>query len=334
MQKLTYYTLFLLLAFGLPAALILGLLGSDGDTTVPEEYRVSGCQGPSFKTPDWRSGFGVLRRGKRSGRDSGDTGRDSLVPLHPYTPDDVLMIWPTISHNWTDGHGTARPPRTRTNPRDYTVYHHGLDLHCSCGEPIYAAMSGTVTRARWVGTPPGGYGYTIRVQSGDFMQQYAHLSKMHVEPGDQVIQGEVIGECGTTGFSTGCHLDYEVEILGNQVDPAKWLPSKNAVAGGDTIIRFSYYQPWLGGTNCAKFVGGKCVSSLADGDPWEDYMERAVACPPEWDFGTKLLVDGKIWVCKDRGGGIKYDDGIPWVDFLTADPDHNYRDLIAVTVVE
>jgi hypothetical protein len=46
-------------------------------------------------------------------------------------------------------------------------------------------------------------------------------------------------------------------------------------------------------------------------------MGKAVACPPSYPFYTKFIVDGKEWVCLDRGGAIQVADGIPWIDFLS-----------------
>lgn len=46
-------------------------------------------------------------------------------------------------------------------------------------------------------------------------------------------------------------------------------------------------------------------------------MDSGVACPPEWEFGTKIKAFNTIWTCVDRGGAIQYKNGIPWVDFLS-----------------
>jgi hypothetical protein len=82
----------------------------------------------------------------------------------------------------------------------------------------------------------------------------------------------------------------------------------------------------LGGINCSHFVNGVCTSHLANGERWQDFMDYAIACPAEWKFGTKLIIDGKIWECKDRGSAIKIVDGIAWVDFLShGTPFNGYR---------
>jgi hypothetical protein len=99
-------------------------------------------------------------------------------------------------------------------------------------------------------------------------------------------------------------------------------------------IRYSFYHPWLGGTNCSNFVNGECISNMASGRPWADYMEYAIACPPQWDFGTKLVAFGTIWECLDRGGAIQYIDGIPFVDFLTAQPQLPFGTIFSVEMIK
>lgn len=104
-------------------------------------------------------------------------------------------------------------------------------------------------------------------------------------------------------------------------------PVLGAQNGVPVTIRVSHYWPPAGGANCARFVRGRCLSRMASGERWEDWAFRpwaepgAIACPPEWPFGTRLLAFGRIWVCLDRGSRIQFaPDGIPWVDFLHPRP--------------
>jgi len=85
------------------------------------------------------------------------------------------------------------------------------------------------------------------------------------------------------------------------------------------VFRYSYYYPPLGGVNCRLFENGYCVSSMASGDPWENYLGLAVACDSEFPLGTRFLVVAPEeikgeYVCLDRGGGI---EGTDLLDFLS-----------------
>ena len=90
------------------------------------------------------------------------------------------------------------------------------------------------------------------------------------------------------------------------------------VVGEQIQIRASHYWPDLGGINCSHFVNGHCTAHMANGKPWQSYINIAIACPIEMPFGTKIIVNNKTWICMDRGGKIIYgNDGIPWIDFLS-----------------
>ncbi len=71
---------------------------------------------------------------------------------------------------------------------------------------------------------------------------------------------------------------------------------------------------------------------MANGQPWQDWVGRALACPIEWDFGTRVVFpDGTEWVCKDRGGAIRYTaNGMTWVDQLTGSPLYYYGQFVEV----
>ena len=109
--------------------------------------------------------------------------------------------------------------------------------------------------------------------------------------------------------------------------------STAVVAGIATTVRYSHYWPPLGGPNCSNFVNGACISAMASGQPWALYVGTAVACPVEWAFGTTVELDGHVWTCLDRGGAIRYVDGVPWVDFLEATGAYAHGSIVAVRVV-
>lgn len=63
---------------------------------------------------------------------------------------------------------------------------------------------------------------------------------------------------------------------------------------------------------------------MASGLPWENYVEKAIACPKELPFHTKIILDGKTWECLDRGGAIVFDGAYYWIDQLTAYPKYAF----------
>lgn len=98
-------------------------------------------------------------------------------------------------------------------------------------------------------------------------------------------------------------------------------------------VKYSHYWPPLGGKNCYSFVDGVCISRMASGHRWQDWVDRAVACPMEWPFGTTVELDGEVWVCMDRGGKIRFGrDGLTYVDFLTPYGAYGYGQPIEVKV--
>lgn len=100
--------------------------------------------------------------------------------------------------------------------------HEGLDIDCVTGDPIAASRSGTVVTASYDGS---GYGYYVVVDhGGGFATLYAHMNRLAVSQGGSVSQGEVVGDCGNTGASTGDHLHFEVRVNGTPQDPLAYLP--------------------------------------------------------------------------------------------------------------
>jgi murein DD-endopeptidase MepM/ murein hydrolase activator NlpD len=98
--------------------------------------------------------------------------------------------------------------------------HNGLDIAAALHDPIVAAAAGTVSFAG----PSGGYGNLVLVDHADGWQTwYAHLSYISVTVGQEVAQGEVIGAAGSTGYSTGPHLHFELRHQGRPVDPLVYL---------------------------------------------------------------------------------------------------------------
>ncbi|WP_324142353.1 M23 family metallopeptidase, partial [Intrasporangium sp.] len=107
------------------------------------------------------------------------------------------------------------------------MFHTGIDLAGACGTPIRAAASGTVVYAQ---VSPSWGARTIIQHSPNLKTAYGHQSKFLVKAGDVVKQGDIIGLVGTTGWSTGCHLHFDVILNERYVDPGPYLglPSSHA----------------------------------------------------------------------------------------------------------
>lgn len=100
--------------------------------------------------------------------------------------------------------------------------HTGTDYRAACGTPIYAAAAGTVSSVGW----NRAYGMLITVNhGGNVVTRYAHSERgnVMVKSGQQVRAGQQISKVGNAGYSTGCHLHFEVRLGGEFVDPAAWL---------------------------------------------------------------------------------------------------------------
>lgn len=103
--------------------------------------------------------------------------------------------------------------------------------------------------------------------------------------------------------------------------------------GERVTAKVSHYWPPLGGYNCSKFTAGKCVARMASGLRWQDWVDRAVACPAELPFGTKVYAFGQEWICQDRGGMIVREGSVYWFDFLTEKSPAPYGSYDEVIIV-
>jgi len=112
-------------------------------------------------------------------------------------------------------------------PRKHPIFgsvrqHNGVDMGCVRGQPIWAAKAGTVIFAGW----RDGYGNVVLIEhEGYVVTVYAHQSKLSVSKGNSLDAGDPIGECGSTGWSTGPHLHFEVRVGGEAKDPLLVLPA-------------------------------------------------------------------------------------------------------------
>jgi murein DD-endopeptidase MepM/ murein hydrolase activator NlpD len=122
------------------------------------------------------------------------------------------FVWP-LRGAVTSRFGFRRHPIFRAH-----LFHQGVDIAAAHGTPVRAAGDGTVLFAGWY----GGYGKLIVLDHGDGLSTlYGHLSTILVAPGAQVARGQIIGRVGSTGYSTGPHLHFEIRRNGQPVDPQR-----------------------------------------------------------------------------------------------------------------
>lgn len=99
-------------------------------------------------------------------------------------------------------------------------FHAGIDFGADYGSLIYASAQGRVIYADWY----GGYGNAVIIDHGNGMTTlYGHCSELYVKDGDAVVKGQPIAAVGSTGFSTGPHLHFELRANGEPTDPAAYL---------------------------------------------------------------------------------------------------------------
>jgi murein DD-endopeptidase MepM/ murein hydrolase activator NlpD len=120
--------------------------------------------------------------------------------------------------------------------------HRAIDYAASAGTPIRSVGDGTILSAGWNGS----YGYMVSVRhNGTYTTNYAHMSKMAVKRGAKVKQGDIIGYVGSTGFSTGPHLHYEMVKNGTKVNPlAEVMPPGKALSAGMKEKFLAETQAW------------------------------------------------------------------------------------------
>ena len=130
----------------------------------------------------------------------------------------IPAIWPidrTKLKNVSSLYGMRKHPRY-----GYWKMHEGVDLSAPKGTPVYATGNAVVTRSSW----QPGYGQLIELNHGfGYKTRYGHLSKRYVSPGDSVTRGQVKGEVGNTGVSSGSHLHYEVRFRDKTINPIHYF---------------------------------------------------------------------------------------------------------------
>ncbi len=104
------------------------------------------------------------------------------------------------------------------------IFHSGIDIGVPMGTPVKASNAGKVIYVGWY----GGYGKVVIIDHGQYNGKaistlYAHLSSYNVSVGQKVSQGQKIGNAGSTGYSTGPHLHFEVRVRGKVQNPLNYI---------------------------------------------------------------------------------------------------------------
>lgn len=122
---------------------------------------------------------------------------------------------------WPANGPVTSPYGYRTHPiSGERRLHAGIDIGAPNGSSIVAAEAGEVVYAGWY----GGYGLATVINHGDGIATlYAHQSSLSVATGQRVSKGQRIGAVGSTGYSTGPHLHFEVRVNGEPVDPMPYF---------------------------------------------------------------------------------------------------------------
>ncbi len=124
------------------------------------------------------------------------------------------FLWP-VNGEITSGYGMRWHPILGGYRK-----HNGIDIGADFGESVRASQSGTVILAQWF----DGYGKTVILDHGGGVSTlYAHLSSILVSEGDFVSVGEDIAKVGSTGYSTGPHLHFEIRVQGVPQNPLKYF---------------------------------------------------------------------------------------------------------------
>jgi murein DD-endopeptidase MepM/ murein hydrolase activator NlpD len=127
-------------------------------------------------------------------------------PSHVEVPSGDKMAWPTTA---------------RRISQYFSWRHIGLDIDGNFGDPIWAADDGIVIKSVCMKT---GYGcHVIIDHGGGKTTLYGHFQKLYVKEGQRVVRGDVLGEMGSTGRSTGSHLHFEVRFGGKRYNPLSYI---------------------------------------------------------------------------------------------------------------
>ncbi|MEG1256183.1 peptidoglycan DD-metalloendopeptidase family protein [Clostridium sp.] len=151
----------------------------------------------------------------RPSRGGGDTSTEGQVPNNPpVSTNGMYSISNGVRYSITSPYGYRNGPFKGDGE-----FHNGIDIGAPNGSPVTSLMSGTVTYAGVM----NGYGNVVVINHGDISTLYAHNSSLTVSVGQSVSGGQQIAVVGSTGWSTGPHIHFEVtNSSGNRMDPTSY----------------------------------------------------------------------------------------------------------------
>lgn len=187
---------------------------AEGDTleSIAEEYKtepeaIAACEYNYLEPPDYPIVAGMRL----------------IIPggEKPYVPKVVTTYIGSVPEG-VQGTGRFLWPVLGAITQGYWYGHRAIDIGAPIGSAVLAADGGFINFAGWTDV---GYGYLIVIDHANgFATYYAHLSNIYVFEGQAVEHGQVIGAVGSTGWSTGPHLHFEVRYYGVQHNPRAYLP--------------------------------------------------------------------------------------------------------------
>jgi murein DD-endopeptidase MepM/ murein hydrolase activator NlpD len=182
-------------------------LGSIAEKYKIEPERIATCEYNHLEPPDYQisEGMWLIAPGGEK----------------PYVPKVVTSYSGPVPEG-ARGTGLFQWPVLGNITQGYWYGHRAIDIGAPIGSAVLAADGGFISFAGWTDV---GYGYLIVIDHANgFATYYAHLSNLYVFVGQAVERGQVIGAVGSTGWSTGPHLHFEVRYYGTQHNPRAYLP--------------------------------------------------------------------------------------------------------------
>ena len=139
-----------------------------------------------------------------------------------FAPYGLHLSWPMTGGMLTQPFGPTtfalEPPLGQ-----YRHFHTGIDIAAATGTPVLAAADGLVVAV--LHTTVGYGNYVIVAHGGGYFTLYGHLADTQVVDGQHVVRGQVVGDEGATGMTTGQHLHFELRYNGAVIDPMAYLPA-------------------------------------------------------------------------------------------------------------